>query len=195
MPDMTQKKTPYLKIATQTVIALGLLITLGSLIYASQGLKGLFSVMGLWVLLPYVLMFTAVKFARTQGTMLVTLLLSILSGTAAGFTYYNALMASKSSTGALAFLSVPLLQTFAAVLLWIVLLSIGSKTPGRVILATIAGAFIPLFILEILAGLIPRTNVIGIRCWSIYIVAAKFFGIPLLSCLGAWLAYRVSEKE
>ncbi len=102
------------KIATQSTLGVGALISLGALYYAGQSVRSLLSGFTAWVILPYAVFSVACSLVRTRGVALIIFVVSVMAVLCAGFIYVDALFLHSSSTSALVFIFIPLYQVIAA---------------------------------------------------------------------------------
>lgn len=98
----------------------GLLLTLGAMICASDGLKFLQNWIAAWVLLPFAVLFLVGGFARSRGVLVTATTVAVICGLGSLCYYKYIFFAKPDAQGALIFLSVPFFQ------LVLVLLALGS---------------------------------------------------------------------
>ena len=103
-----------MRILSYTIAAGGGLGTLAAMVYAGGSPGALLSGFTLWALLPYAALAGAAAIAPTRGTLLATLIVSVVAVIFGGLVYIDALFIHVSSTSALVFVFIPLCQLFAA---------------------------------------------------------------------------------
>ena len=101
--------------AIYSFLVLGILSTLGFLVFAAQGFRGLLSGFTLWGIVPYFVFGAAICIARTRGSVITVSVVSLAAVFFAAFLYIDAFFIHTSSTSALAFIFIPLYQLLAAV--------------------------------------------------------------------------------
>ena len=105
--------------ATLVCAGLGLLVTLGAMICASDGLKFLQNWIAAWVLLPFAVLLLVGCLARSRGVLITATTVAVICGLGSLCYYKYIFFARPDGQGALIFLSVPFFQ------LVLVLLALG----------------------------------------------------------------------
>ena len=108
-------------LAIPTILTIGALVTVASLLHCGGSVASLLSGFTLWALIPYAVLFASCSLARTRGRTLTTLVVSVLATAFAAFAYGDAMFSHSSSTSALIFIFVPLYQLIAAAILFAIL--------------------------------------------------------------------------
>ena len=97
------------------VLVLGAIATLAALAMSSgNALRGLLSGFTIWTLSPYAVLGAAVAIARTRGSIITALIISLLALASAVCGYGSLFVGHQSSTAALIFVSLPFCQLLAA---------------------------------------------------------------------------------
>ena len=114
-------KRPAIRWVTWAVLALGAVVTLGSLLWHAQWNTGLISwllvaAFALWAVAPYVVLGVINWLSRTIAGALVLLVGSVMIVGGGLAFYYDAFFIHRDPQSALAYLSVPFCQSGAAVL-------------------------------------------------------------------------------
>ena len=107
--------------ATLVCAGLGLLVTLGAMICASDGLKFLQNWIAAWVLLPFGVLLLIGCFARSRGVLITATTVAVICVLGSLYYYYALFFAKPDAQGALIFLSLPFAQ------LAVVLLTVGAS--------------------------------------------------------------------
>ena len=114
------------RVTTLVCAGLGLLVTLGAMLCASDGLKFLQNWIAVWVLLPFVVLLLVGCFARSRGVLVTAMAVAVICGLGSLYYYYTIFFAKPDAQGALIFLSVPFFQ------LVLVLFALGGAALVRV---------------------------------------------------------------
>ena len=103
--------------ATALVCAgFGLLVTLGAMLCASDGLKFLQNWIAAWVLLPFAVLLLVGCLARSRSVLITTTTVAVICGLGSLYYYYTLFFAKPDAQGALLFLSLPFFQLVVALL-------------------------------------------------------------------------------
>ena len=105
-----------LRRVSYSFLVLGGLGTLALMAYAAQNFRSLVSGFTLWALIPYIAFALAIHIARTRVSLIAACVASLVATFLGVFIYVDGLFVHISSTGALAFVFIPLYQTLAAVI-------------------------------------------------------------------------------
>ena len=108
--------TETLKLTTRCLLATGITVTIGALVYAAGSATAVISGFTVWALLPYVLLLCANRMAQTSGMARGILIVTLLSVVVANVAYIRAFFVDGSSTSPLVFVVIPLYQLIAAAL-------------------------------------------------------------------------------
>src|SRR4051812_18618132 len=99
-----------------SILALGGVATLLALTLSGEGFRGLASGFAIWVILPYIALATAACIARTRGSIIAVLAVSLLAVVVAVYSYAGLFVGHQTSTAALIFVFLPLYQLLAALI-------------------------------------------------------------------------------
>ena len=103
------------RVVSYSAVLLGGLSTFAFMVYAADEFSLLLAAFTIWVLSPYAIFAIATRMARTRGSIMAVSVASLIAVGVAAFLYIDTLFFHVSSTGALAFLSIPFCQLLAAV--------------------------------------------------------------------------------
>ena len=123
---------PPSRAITLVCASVGLLVTLGAMICASDGLKFLQNWIAAWVLLPFAVLLLVGCLARSRGVLITATTMAVICGLGSLCYYKYIFFARPDGQGALIFLSVPFFQ-LALVLLALggALIVVGRRTFRR----------------------------------------------------------------
>ena len=102
--------------AIYSILAVACIGTVVALAASAGGIRGLVSGFTIWAVLPYMALVIAAILARTRGSMIAVLVVSLLEAASAVYGYGSLFVGHQSSTAALIFLSLPFCQLLAAII-------------------------------------------------------------------------------
>lgn len=103
-----------MKTSIYGLLAIGAGGALAGMYHAAGGVSGWLNLFTLWVLLPYLVLLLAARWAVRKPIVVTVLVVAILVAGFGSYAYYEALVVQTSSTSALVFVTVPLWQLIAA---------------------------------------------------------------------------------